>query len=247
MKVEIWSDVVCPWCYIGKRRFEKALARFAHRAQVEIVWRSFELDPTAPQVSTETVNEILARKYNMSQQQVAATTANVTALAAKEGLEYHLDNAKRSNTFDAHRLIHLAAAHGLQPAAKERLLQAYFTEGLTLGDSETLVQLGTEIGLPADEVREALAGDAYAEAVRADEQRAAMLGISGVPFFVIDEKYGVSGAQETALLLKVLEQVWSETRPLTLLNTEADETANCDDGSCAVEPASPAARDKATL
>src|SRR3954453_22556682 len=187
MKVEIWSDVVCPWCYIGKRRFESALERFAHRDQVEVVWRSFELDPNSAPRTPGALADMLARKIGVSPTQAGAMNAQVTDLAAKEGLDYKLDRAQHGNTFDAHRLIHLAADRGLQEAAKERLLRAYFTDGLPIGDHETLVMLGTELGLPTDEVCKMLASDAYADAVRADEERATMFGISGVPFFAIDE------------------------------------------------------------
>ena len=237
MRIEIWSDVVCPWCYIGKRRFESALARFAHRDQVQVVWRSFELDPRAPRRSPGSLNDYLARKIGGSVAQAAAMNAQISALAAKEGLDYQLDRAKHGNSFDAHRLIHLAASHGLQAQAKERLLRAYFTEGLPISDPDTLVTIGAELGLPADDVRAMLEGDAYADAVRADERRAAAFGVSGVPFYVIDEQYGVSGAQDPAVFLGALEQAWAESHPLTLLSAPSQDDASCDDGSCAVTPA----------
>jgi predicted DsbA family dithiol-disulfide isomerase len=211
MRIEIWSDVVCPWCYIGKRRFESALARFEHQKQVEVVWRSFELDPYAPQRAEGTLEEMLSKKYGVSLKEAAGMNARVTALAAKEGLDYHLDQAQRDNTFNAHRLIHLGAAHNLQDEVKERLLRAYFTEGRPISDPETLVAIGAEAGIPADEVRSMLAGDAYADAVRADEQRASAFGIRGVPFFVLDEQFGVSGAQEAAVFLNTLEQAWAQS------------------------------------
>lgn len=233
MTVEIWSDVVCPWCYIGKRRFEAALEEFGQRDAVEVVWRSFELDPEAPRETQGSLNEMLARKKGISTERAAAMTAQVTMMAAEEGLEYHMDRAKSGNTFDAHRLIHLAAEHGLQGAAKERLLRAYFTEGKAIGDTETLVALGVELGLDADEVRTALEGDAYASAVRADERRARMLGISGVPFFVIDGKYGVSGAQAPETVLGAMEQAWAEAHPLQMVGVTGD-AEGCEDGACAV-------------
>jgi predicted DsbA family dithiol-disulfide isomerase len=236
MKIEIWSDVVCPWCYIGKRRFESALERFAHRDQVQVVWRSFELDPRAPRRSPGSVNDMLARKIGGSLAQAAAMHAQVTALAAREGLDYRFDRAKHGNTFDAHRLIHLAASHGLQAQAKERLLQAYFTDGLPIGDPDTLLTIGVEVGLPADAVRAMLEGDAYADAVRADERRVAALGVSSVPFYVIDEQYGVSGAQDPAVFLGALEHAWAESHPLTLVGAPAAQVGSCDDGSCAVVP-----------
>jgi predicted DsbA family dithiol-disulfide isomerase len=233
MMVEIWSDVVCPWCYIGKRRFEAALEEFAQRDAVDVVWRSFELDPESPRETQGSLNEVLARKKGISTERAAAMNTQVTMLAAEEGLEYHMDRAKLGNTFDAHRLIHLAAEHGLQGAAKERLLRAYFTEGQPIGDTETLVALGVELGLNADEARTALEGDAYASAVRADERRARMLGISGVPFFVINGKYGVSGAQAPATLLGAMEQAWAEAHPLQMVGATGGAEA-CEDGACAV-------------
>lgn len=229
MYIEIWSDVVCPWCYIGKRRFEAALAQFAHREQVEIMWRSFELDPQAPRASNGSLNEVLSKKLGISPARAAAMNEQVTALAAEEGLDYRLDHAKHGNTFDAHRLIHFAQTHGLQATAKERLLQAYFTEGRAISDPDVLVAIGEEIGLSADQVRTMLASDSYADAVRADERRAQQFGISGVPFYVIDGTYGVSGAQPAAAFLDVLEQIWAESHPLTPVTTGEADAGACDD------------------
>jgi len=210
VKVEIWSDVVCPWCYIGKRRFERGLAGFGHRDDVEVVWRSFELDPRAPRHSEEDQVERLARKYGMTREAALAAQARVTGLAAEEGLTYRLDAARPANTFDAHRLLHLAAERGVQGAAEERLFAAYFTEGRALGDQDTLVALAGEIGLDEAAAREVLQGDAYSEAVTGDEREAAALGISAVPFFVIDRRYGISGAQPAELIQSALEQAWSD-------------------------------------
>jgi predicted DsbA family dithiol-disulfide isomerase len=209
MTVEIWSDVVCPWCYVGKRRFEHALEQFAHRDQVELTWRSFQLDPNAPPERTESSAEHLAEKYGMSVEQAETSNRQMTELAAGEGLEYHLDRTRGGNSFDAHRLIHLAAAYGRQDAMKERLMRAYFTEGEPVGDRETLIRLAADIGLDA---RAALEGEVYAETVHADEDLAARIGIRGVPFFVLDRRYGVSGAQPSELLLQALEKAWEEHR-----------------------------------
>jgi predicted DsbA family dithiol-disulfide isomerase len=238
MQVEIWSDIVCPWCYIGKRRFEAALARFAHRDQVAVVWRSFELDPYAPRQAAGSLDDHLARKLGASHAQAAAMNRHVSELAAGEGLDYQLDRAKPGNTFDAHRLIHLAAAHHLQAKAKERLLRAYFTEGRPIGDADTLAAIGVELGLDGVEVRAMLEGDAYADEVRVDQRRAAAYGIRGVPFVVLDERYGVSGAQPAAVFLEALEQAWAAAHPpapLNMLSEAADD--DCADGSCAVAPA----------
>jgi predicted DsbA family dithiol-disulfide isomerase len=237
MKAEIWSDVVCPWCYIGKHRFESALAQFPQRDQVAVTWRSFQLDPSAARNPDQTVTERLAGKYGVSLQQASAMNERVSRLAAQEGLHYHLDQARGGNTFDAHRLIHLAASHGLQQEMEERLFRAYFTEGKPIGDVETLVALAAEVGLDTDEARAALDSDAYADAVRADERRARTLGISGVPFFVLDEKYGVSGAQPAEVLGEVLDQVWAESHPL-ITPQGADQPADaCEGDACALPEA----------
>ena len=235
MRIEIWSDVVCPWCYIGKRRFEAALARFEHQEQVEVVWRSFELDPNAPPQQEGPLDEMLAKKYGVSLTQARGMIERVTTLAAQEGLDYHLDRAQRGNTFDAHRLLHLAATHGRQGELKERLLRAYFTEARPIGDAETLTAIGVEGGLPANDVSAMLAGDAYAAAVRGDERRAAAFSIQGVPFFVIDEQYGVSGAQESDVLLAALEQAWAKSHPLTLVGAEGARADVCVDERCGID------------
>jgi predicted DsbA family dithiol-disulfide isomerase len=201
LTVEIWSDVVCPWCYIGNRRFEAAVDQFD--GEVEVVWRSFELDPGAPAVREHTATEHLAAKYGMSVEQAQASHAKMTDLAAQEGLEYNFERARGGNSFDAHRLIHLAAAHGKQAEAQERVMRGYFTEGLPIGDREALIALGDELGLDA---RAALESDEYAEAVREDEMLAQRIGIQGVPFFVLDRRYGVSGAQPADVLVQALEQ-----------------------------------------
>ena len=215
MLVEVWSDVVCPWCYVGKRRLESALARFEHRDEVEVVWRSFELDPGAPRERELPPAEHLARKYGWSPEQVAASWARLTTLADAEGLEFHLDRTRGGSTFDAHRLIHLGAEHGLQDEVKERFLRAYLSESSPIGEPEELDRLATEAGLPPGEVAEVLAGDDFAAAVRDDEHRARLLGVSGVPFFAIDERYGVSGAQSAELLLEALTAAWAERAPVS--------------------------------
>jgi len=204
LTVEIWSDIVCPWCYIGKRRFEAALAEFPH--DVEYTWRSFELDPVAPRVRQDSAAEHLASKYGMSVEQAEASHQQMTALAAQEGLEYHFESAKGGNSFDAHRLMHLAGAHGKQDMAKERLMRAYFTEGVAIGDRDALVAVAADIGLDPDAARAVLDGDDYADAVRADEVLAQRIGIQGVPFFVLNRRYGVSGAQPAEVLVQALEK-----------------------------------------
>ena len=210
MKVEIWSDIACPWCYIGKRRFEQALDRFEHRDDVDVVWRSFELDPNAPRNAGMPQEELLAKKYGMPIERARAMNARMTAEASKEGLVFHVDRVQVGNTFDAHRLVHLAAESGQAGAMKERLMRAYFTEGEAVGDPATLQRLAAEVGLDDASVRDVLGGDRFAADVRADESRAHALGVSGVPFFAIDERYGVSGAQTPDVLLEALRQAHTE-------------------------------------
>ena len=204
MQIEVWSDIVCPWCYLGKRRLEKAIARFEHADEVEVVWRSFQLDPGYPKGAAAPVYERLAAKYGGSIDQIRAMTDRVKSLAAEEGLAYDFDHSVMANTFDAHRLTHLAKAHGLGPQMHERLMQAQLIEGENVDDAETLVRLGAEVGLPAAEVRKVLAGDEYAQDVTADIAQAQAYGASGVPFFVLDRRYGISGAQPTEVFLEAL-------------------------------------------
>jgi predicted DsbA family dithiol-disulfide isomerase len=208
MQVEIWSDVVCPWCYIGKRRFERALAQFAHADEVDVVWRSFELDPTAPATIDVDLIERLASKYGVSRDQAEAMNARVSGIAAEEGLDYRLDIARPGNTFDAHRLMHLGAERGVQHDLGERLLAAYQSEGQPIADHKTLVKAAIAVGIVEHDVRAMLDSDKFADAVRADEETGRQLGITGVPFFAIDRRYGVAGAQSADVLLHALEQAW---------------------------------------
>jgi predicted DsbA family dithiol-disulfide isomerase len=235
MNVEIWSDVVCPWCYIGKRRFERALASFGHAGEVTVTYRSFELDPDAPAERTGTQAEHLARKYGMTIAEAEQANQQMTQRAAADGLEFRFDRIRGGNTFDAHRLLHLAKDHRLQPEMKERLLRATFTEGLPVADKPTLVRLSAEAGLPAAQVQAVLDGDAYADAVRADERQAARYGITGVPFFVADGKYAVSGAQPPEVILQLLQRAYDETSQLTPVadTTGSNSEASCDGDSCA--------------
>jgi predicted DsbA family dithiol-disulfide isomerase len=210
MRVEIWSDVVCPWCYIGKRRFERALASFDHAEDVSVTYRAFELDPSAPAERTGTHAEHLARKYGMSVEQAGQLDQQMTERAAAEGLDFQFDVMRGGNTFDAHRLLHLAGESGVQVQMKERLMRATFTDGLAIADKETLVGLAADVGIPADEARESLDGDAYADAVRDDEDQAARYGITGVPFYVANGKYAVSGAQPTEVFGQLLQRAYSD-------------------------------------
>lgn len=203
MKVEIWSDVVCPWCYVGKRRLEAAVERFGR--DVEVEFKSFELDPSAPHVQEGTATEHLQAKYGWSDEQVKAMQARIKGIGDGEGLDLKVEDTRRGNSFDAHRLLHLAKERGLQPELKERLMHAYFTESEPIGEREVLQRVAVEVGLDAAEVADVLASERYADAVRTDEQLAGHIGINGVPFFVIDGRYAVSGAQPADLLLRALE------------------------------------------
>ena len=207
MQVEIWSDVVCPWCYIGKRRFEKAVAAFDH--PVEVVWRSYELDPGAPPRRDGSSAERIARKYGTTVEKVEQQNRRITDLAAAEGLDYHLDQARSGSSFDAHRLLHLAEERGLGNEVKERLLAGYLEEGVAIGVPQELAPLAVSAGLDAGDVDSVLAGDAYADAVRADEARATDIGITGVPFFVIDGRFALAGAQDPETILTGLERAWA--------------------------------------
>ncbi len=209
MKIEIWSDVVCPFCYMGKRKFEIALGQFGHKDDVEILWHSFQLNPEVEGINGD-VHDYLAGKYGRSRDWAKEMNANVAAAAKEVGLSYDFDNAIPVNTFDAHRLIHLAKAHGFQNEAEERIFSAYFTEGRDLGDPNTLIDLGTGIGLDRGEVQKVIGSSDYADAVTGDEDEAAELGIHAVPFFVFNRRYAISGAQPSHLFLETLDRVWEE-------------------------------------
>jgi predicted DsbA family dithiol-disulfide isomerase len=210
VKVEIWSDVVCPWCYIGKRRFEAALSRFEHRDQVDVVWRSFELDPSAPAVREGDYRSRLARKYGLGAEGVQRIVERMTNAGAQEELALAFDILRAGNTFDAHRLLHLAAERDVQTVVKERFLAATFAEGRPIGDRDTLLALAVEAGLDGEEVQAVLDGDRYADEVRADEARAEEIGVTGVPFFLIDGRFAVAGAQAEDVFLDVLTRAYAK-------------------------------------
>lgn len=209
MRIEIWADVVCPWCYIGKRRLEKAVAGFEHGGDVEIVYRSYELDPFAPEVGTESTVTVLGRKFGADEAGTRAMMARADEVAAEEGLTFAHADALHARTLTAHRLLHLARAEGRQHALMEQVLAAYFTRGESLGDHDVLRAAAAEAGLDAGRVEEVLASDEYRDDVMADVAQARAYGSSGVPFFVIDGRFGISGAQPTELFEQALEQAWS--------------------------------------
>jgi predicted DsbA family dithiol-disulfide isomerase len=210
MQVEIWSDIVCPWCYLGKRRFEQALAGFGHRDDVEVVYRSFELDPSAPAGMTTPTVELLATKYGMTPAQAEAAQRQMAERAAADGLTFRMDGLRSGNTRDAHRLIQLARTSGRQQEMVERLHRAYFTDQESIFDHESLARLAADAGLDPADVDKVLSTDQYADEVSADEMTASSLGATGVPFFVIDRRYGISGAQPADAIAQALELAWDK-------------------------------------
>jgi predicted DsbA family dithiol-disulfide isomerase len=216
VEVEIWSDIACPWCYIGKRHFEAAMAQFEHADEVNLTWRSFELDPSAPAEIAGEAPTLLAEKYGVDVEQARQMQQRLADVAARAGLEYHLDETRMGSTFDGHRITHLASEYGLQDQMKERLLRARLIEGKLVSDHETLLDLAVEVGLPADEVRDTLASDRFAAEVREDEETARRFGITGVPMFVVDRELGASGAQPPELLLSLLQQGWENHAPVSM-------------------------------
>ena len=207
MRVDIWSDVICPWCYVGKARFEKALSSFAHRDEVEVVYHSFELDPSYPKDSRETTFAMLGRKYGMSEADARAAESRVAGLAAAEGLGFQPERPV-GNTFDIHRVLHLGLAKGVQAQLLNAVNDAYFGQGRQVFDRDVITEIASETGLDATAAGDVIDGDAYAEDVRHDELQARQLGVSGVPFFVFDMALGVSGAQPTEMFASALQQAW---------------------------------------
>lgn len=229
MTVEIWSDVMCPFCYIGKRRFEQALGQFEHAGRVNIQWKSFQLDPSLKTEPNKNVTEHLAEKKGWTLAYAKDMNQHVTGMAKEVGLDYHFDKAVVANSFKAHRLSHLAGEQGLGDAMEERLFKAYFTEGRNIDDNATLAELGTGIGLDASSVSEVLNSDRYADEVNNDIAEAQMVGVRGVPFFVINRKYAVSGAQASETFLGALNKAWSEQEPTQEVNGQScDVDGNCD-------------------
>lgn len=233
LRLDVWSDLACPWCYVGKRRLEKALAQFEHAADVELVWRSYELNPTAPRLIEGAYLERLAQKYQTTIDRAQAMLQRLSDNAAEEGITMRFDKIRAGNTFDAHRLLHLAAERGKQGALKERLVHAYLCEGEALGDPETLTRLAAEVGLDAKEVGEVLASDRYASGVRADEALARELEINGVPFFVLGHgEIAVAGAQPVEEMLLALRDAWTAiTAPKPEGSEDAEGSAGDGEGA----------------
>ena len=230
MKVEIWSDIVCPFCYIGKRKFEKALNSFTQKENVEVVWRSFQLDPDLKQVPGQSVHQYLAKRKGVSAEEGKRMNDSMSQMAKEVGLHYKFDEAIINNTMDAHRLSHLALQHGLQNEVEEKLFAAYYTEGKDIGDVETLVQVGESAGLKGIEIRNMLASDDFVQAVQLDQYEAQQVGARGVPFFVFNDKYAVSGAQPSELFTQVLDKIWEEEHPAPI---HQEAVGSCSaDGIC---------------
>jgi protein disulfide-isomerase len=214
MKVEIWSDVMCPFCYIGKRNFETALEQFEDKNHIEVIWKSYQLDPSIPQVASESYQDYLIKNKGMSAEQVNGMLENVTQSAKQVGLEYNFDNAQMVNSLNAHKFIQFAKTKGLGDEAEERLFLAFFTEGKNIADQSTLIDFGKEIGLDAKEVENVFSDEKYTGLVNQDIQEAKQIGVQGVPFFVLDRKYAVSGAQPSQTFLESLEKSFGEWRKL---------------------------------
>lgn len=238
MKIEVWSDFVCPFCYIGKRRLEMALEKFSHIDEVTVEYKSYELDPNAEKNPGKNIHELLAGKYGMSVEKAKNSNEELGKQAADIGLTYNFDTMQHTNTFDAHRVAKYADENGKGKEITERLLNAYFTESRLISDHATLIELAGEVGLDKDEVTKLLKVDDYAIHVRADEEQARQIGVQGVPFFVFNEKYAVSGAQPPEAFSEVLEKVWEEENEkpvLESLNPTKSKTTYCTDEGCEVE------------
>lgn len=232
MKVEIWSDVMCPFCYIGKRRFENALQQVSFKDDIEVEWKSFQLNPSLQYQPGKNINQFLAEHKGISLERAKEMNDYVTNMAAAEGLQYNFDKAVVANSFDAHRFSHLASKYGKGDAAEEALFKAYFTEGKNISDHETLVQLGTDIGLDSAEVKQVLENKAYANEVHNDIAEAEALGVRGVPFFVLDRKYAVSGAQAAEAFHQALEQAYNEWKKENNNLTIIEGETCTPDGDC---------------
>nr|WKN39708.1 DsbA family oxidoreductase [Tunicatimonas sp. TK19036] len=233
MRVEIWSDIMCPFCYIGKRKFEAALSEFEHSEDIQVVWKSFQLNPAMKTEPDKNIHQYLAEHKGVSLQEASQMNEHVTAMAREVGLEYNFDKAVVANSFDAHRLIQLAKKHGKGDEAEERLFRAYFTEGANIADRITLTKVGEEIGLAAIDIENMFKEGTFAREVKDDIREAQQIGVRGVPFFVLDRKYGVSGAQPSEVFLSALTQAYEEAKPpqITPVNTASGDA--CDvDGNC---------------
>lgn len=238
MKIEIWSDYVCPFCYIGKRKLEQAMNQLAHKDKIEIYYKSYELDPHAEETSDQSIHHLLAKKYDMSVEQMKQMNEKVMRKAAEVGLVYDFDIMKYTNTFDAHRLVKAAAKQGKEKEMVDRLFKAFFTEGKLISHHQTLIELATEVGMDPEKVETVLDSCKFTRHVRDDEEQATEIGVQGVPFFVFNEKYALSGAQPFEVFVEVLEKVWEEEcadPELQSLTSTNRETSYCTGEDCQKE------------
>nr|WP_232304361.1 MULTISPECIES: DsbA family oxidoreductase [Bacillus cereus group] len=233
MKVEVWTDIACPFCYIGKRHIEAGLEQFAHKDQVQIVYKSFQLNENAKKDTEHDAYDVLSARSGMSREQAKAIHEGVAKQAEADGLDLRFDTLQLTNTLDAHRLLQFAAQHGKNNEVIELLFKAYFTECKHIGRHETLIAIATEAGLDPKTTEEMLTSNQFTDEVRADHLEGVRLGVSGVPFYVIDRKYAVSGAQPANVFLEALEKTWAESQPLTVLNpTSVEAGPVCENGVC---------------
>ncbi|WP_290367597.1 DsbA family oxidoreductase [Rhodococcus spelaei] len=230
--MEVWSDIACPWCYIGKKRFETALAQFAQRDEVQVVWRSYLLSPDTPVGLRRPEVDALVEMKGMPADQVKQMFAHVASTAAADGLTMDFDTVIAANTFDAHRLIHFAGDRGQDLMAA--LFRAHFEQGRVVDDRDELVAIAAEVGLDAEEVRAALDSDEAADKVRSDIAEARALGVTGVPFFAANRAVGVSGAQPVEVFTQLLEKAYADASPIVTLAGASEADGSCSDGSCAV-------------
>jgi len=233
MKIELWSDFGCPFCYIGKTRFENALNKFPHKDEVEVIYKAYQLNPNAPKEMTDGVAESFAKGHRISVDEAKKKIEMFVNAAKQAGLTYDYVNIKLTNTYDSHRLAKWANQFGLEPALTSRLMKAYFTDGLNLADHNTLLKLAKEVGLDVEKAKKVLSSNDYTDQVNAEIMEGRQVGVQGVPFFVLNRKYAISGAQQEDYFLAALNQLWSETNPIKNLNV-ADDGAVCNDEGCSI-------------
>lgn len=232
MKIELWSDFACPFCYIGKKRFEKALDSFPHKDKVEVIYKSYQLNPNAPMVMKGSPAEAFAKGHRMDVKKARQRFAMFKEQAATVGLEYDYDNIQMTNSFDAHRLAKWASKYDKEQVLTERLMKAYFIDGLNIADPETLVAIAKGVGLSEEESKKIVYSKEYADQVVNEINEGRQVGVQGVPFFVLNRKYGVSGAQPVEYFTQVLEKLWEEEKPLEDLSPSQGHT--CDDETCTI-------------
>jgi predicted DsbA family dithiol-disulfide isomerase len=234
MKIEIWSDFACPFCYIGKTRFEQALNEFKHKNKIEVVYKAYQLNPDAPLKMTKSAYETFAEGHGMTKEQAKQRFDMFTQNAKTVGLEYRYDIIQMTNTFDAHRLAKWANTFGKEELLTSRFMKAYFTEGKNLADKDTLVSIINELGLNGQEAKKILESKDFADEVYNQIQEARQIGVQGVPFFVLNRKYGISGAQQKEYFSQALEQIWKEENPLEILGDQ-DDSQSCDHDECGID------------